>query len=41
MTDFISVNERSARRGFYVPSGSSLTDKQIDRVLDVLLKVIL
>lgn len=33
------VAERLARRGFYLPSGTALTDAQIDRVCDAVTKV--
>ncbi len=34
------VAERLARRGFYLPSGMALTDKQMDRVVQTLREVI-
>ena len=34
------ASERIARRGFYVPCGAALTDRQIDRVADVVKRVI-
>ena len=33
------VAERIARRGFYIPSGIALTDEQMERVAEVLSKV--
>ncbi len=35
------VAERIARRGFYIPSGIALTDEQMERVADVLKKVLI
>jgi len=35
------VAERMARRGFYIPSGMALTEKQIERVADVLHEIVL
>lgn len=34
------VAERMARRGFYIPSGMALTEKQIERVADVLHEIV-
>lgn len=34
------VSERIARRGFYIPSGLALTDNQMDRVADVMHRVL-
>ncbi len=34
------VAERMARRGFYIPSGLALTEKQIERVTDVLHEIV-
>lgn len=34
------VAERIARRGFYIPSGMALTDEQIERVADIVKKIL-
>ena len=38
--DVFPVSERIARRGLYLPSGQAITDDQIDKVIEVVSRVL-